>query len=397
MTTRNLRIRWAAGSFAFVSRPLGRRFALGVVALVVTASLATAQPVRWRYDYNAARHEAQEKSLPLILDFGTENCFWCRKLDETTFQEPAIANTLNQQFIPLKVDAHQNPLLTEALRVQSFPTLVLAAPDGKILGTLEGYLEAPRLNDHLQRALASLNNPEWMTRDYEEAARAVAKADYARAVALLKSVLEDGKKRPVQVKAGQLLTDLEQQSAGRLDHAKQLVVRGQTTEAIDKLTELLRLYAGTQAATEGGQMLTVLASNRELQLQERSRRARELLAQAREEYRSREYLGCMERCEVLSSTFKDLPEGAEAGKLLAEIKSNPEWMKQACDTLSERLATLYLSMAETWIKKGQTQEAVRYLQRVLQASPGTRQAELAQTRLAQLQGQPTRSINFKGP
>ena len=43
--------------------------------------------------------------------------------------------------------------------------------------------------------------------------------------------------------------------------------------------------------------------------------------------------------------------------MATEIKYNPEWMRQACDTLSERLGVLYLSLAETWLKKGQPQQA----------------------------------------
>ncbi len=134
------------------------------------------------------------------------------------------------------------------MRIQSFPTIVLAGPDGKILGTLEGYTDATRFHEHLQRLLVVLSNPEWMTRDYEEAEKAVAAHEYARAVALLKSVIEDGKERPVQAKARQLLNDLEEQAAGRLACAKQLEDQGQSTQAMDSLTELLKNYAGTQAA-----------------------------------------------------------------------------------------------------------------------------------------------------
>jgi tetratricopeptide (TPR) repeat protein len=236
-----------------------------------------------------------------------------------------------------------------------------------------------------------------MMRDYQEAVRAVAGSDYARAVALLKSITEDGKDRPVQAKARQLLTNLEQQATGRLTRAKQLEDKGQTTDALDTLAELLRAYAGTQAAAEGGKMLTALTTKPEVQVQQRTRRARELLAQAREDYRTQQYLCCMDRCEVLATTYADLPEGVEASQLLSEIKSNPEWMRQACETLSDRLGGLYLAMAETWLKKGQPQQAMMCLERVLQAFPGTRQAEAAQTRLAQLNGQPTRRAEFKNP
>jgi len=51
-----------------------RHFALvGVIVLAVFHGAAGAQEVQWRYDYNRARREAQEKGRPLLLDFGTEH------------------------------------------------------------------------------------------------------------------------------------------------------------------------------------------------------------------------------------------------------------------------------------------------------------------------------------
>src|ERR1700676_3921704 len=102
--------------------------AAGGLLPVALASRAQAQTVDWRYDYSSARKEAVEKGRPLLLDFGTENCFWCRQLDVRTFTDPAISRLLNQQFIPLKIDANRNPNLAEALRIQNYPTIVFASP-----------------------------------------------------------------------------------------------------------------------------------------------------------------------------------------------------------------------------------------------------------------------------
>jgi uncharacterized protein YyaL (SSP411 family) len=370
---------------------------LAVAVFGICGQAVLSQEVGWREDYNAARREAQDKGLPLILDFGTDNCFWCKKLDETTFRDPAIAAMISGRFVPLKVDARKYAVLTEALRIQSFPTVVLAAPDGKILNTLEGYMEPERFQEQLQQVLASVSSVPATTHDYDEASRAVASSDYPRAVALLKGILEDDRQRSVQAKARQLLADIEQQAAGRLSRAKQLEDKDQTADALETLTELVRVYAGTQAAVEGGQALAALTAKRDAKAELRTRRARELLSQARDDYRAQQYLCCMDRCELLISSYGDLAEGVEAAQLVAEIKNNPDWMRQACETLTDRLGLLYLSLAETWLKRGQPQEAAICLERVMQAFPGTRQAEVAQTRLAQLQGQPTRRADFKKP
>jgi TolA-binding protein len=353
--------------------------------------------VQWRYDYNLARREAEEKSKPLVLDFSTKDCLWCKKLEATTFRDGAVVGTMNDEFIPLKLDGDRETALTQSLRILKYPTVVLAAPDGRILGTFEGYLEAARFHEYLQRALASVTNPEWMLRDYQAAAKAMNNADYARAVALLKSITEDGNDRPVQVKARQLLRDLEQQAYGRLARAKQLDNKGQTTEAMETITELLRMFAGTQAASEASQTLRELADRPEVRTQQRTVRARELLAQAREDYRTQQYLCCLDRCEVLAANYGDLPEGIEAVQMGAEIKNNPEWMRKACDDLSDRLSMLLLARAETCLVKGQQAEAVRCLERVIQGFPGSRQAETAQIRLSQIEGKPTLQAEFKKP
>ncbi|MBV9124413.1 MAG: thioredoxin family protein [Planctomycetes bacterium] len=365
------------------------------LVLAVLTSAARAQEVEWRHDYTFARREALDKNRPLIIDFTTENCFWCNKLETTTFRDSAVLSLLNDKFIPLKVSAQLNPQLTEALRIQSFPTLVLAAPDGKILSTLEGYLEAPKLAGHLQRTLTAVTNPDWMVRDVEEANKAITAGDQARAMGLLKSVLEDNQERPIQVQARHLLKDLEKQAADRLAQARQLEDKGQNAQALQALTKLLKTFPGTQAATEGGQLLTTLALKPEVKQEQRTRRAQELLTQARADYQNQQFLCCMDHCEVLAANYGDLPEGAEAAKLVEEIKSNPEWMRKACESLSERLALLYLCLAENLLKKGQPHEAALYLERVIQAFPSTPQAEVAQVRLSQIQGQPTQQTDFK--
>jgi thioredoxin-related protein len=353
--------------------------------------------VQWRSDYNAARREAQDKNRPLIVDFGTENCYWCKRLEATTFRDPTILRLMNERFVPLHIDADKEVTLAQMLRIQNYPTIVIAAPDGKILVTREGYMDAAPFLEQLQRALTAVSNPEWMARDYQEAVKAITGSDYSRAIALLRSVMEDGKDRPVQLKARQLLKDLEQQATSRLVAAKEANDKGHTSQAVDRLTELVRLFNGTQAATEGGQLLTSLGNKPEIKGQQRTRRAQELLAQAKQDYTSGQYLCCMDRCEVLTSSYGDLPEGDEAKALETEIKGNPVWMQTACESLSDRLGLLYLSLADTWLKKGQPQQATLCLERVVKAFPSSQHAEVAQRRLAQIQGRQTQQTNFKKP
>src|SRR5271170_397164 len=88
--------------------------------LLLLALLASNAPaadkVEWRTDYDVARKEASDQKKPLLLDFGTEDCVHCKRMHQTTFKDPAIVKLLNENFIPLKVDANREPRLAQSLR-----------------------------------------------------------------------------------------------------------------------------------------------------------------------------------------------------------------------------------------------------------------------------------------
>jgi thioredoxin-related protein/predicted Zn-dependent protease len=371
---------------------------VGVLMHTVLPLSTMAQEVEWRLDYAKARQEAIEKNRPLFIDVGTENCYYCKQLDLRTFREPTIVALLNERCIPLKIDADHHAKLVEALRVEYYPTLVFANAEGKILGYQQGFIEAPPLHERLNKLFFSPSavaaGASNSNRDIDEAKRAIAGGDYLRAIVLLKPIAENGKDAAMQKKASQMLQELEQRAAGRCAEARQLAENGKVPQAVETVTELVRTYPGTKAAREGGQLLVTLASRATPTENSRSRVAQELLDQAREDYQRRQYLSCLDRCENLIANYSDLNEGEQASKLAVEIKSNPELTKQACDQMGERLTTLYLSLAETCLKKGQPQQAIHYLERIIQAFPNTRNADIAQVRLGQIQG-PSRAPELK--
>jgi uncharacterized protein YyaL (SSP411 family) len=126
---------------------------VGVVAAVWPVHAAEPVAVHWRTDYHAARKEAQEKGLPVFIEIGTHDCVYCRKQDATTFRDPGVIRMLNTRFVPLRVDGTTERALVQALRVQVYPTTVLAAPDGKIVDFVQGYLSAEQLREHAKRAI----------------------------------------------------------------------------------------------------------------------------------------------------------------------------------------------------------------------------------------------------
>ena len=226
------------------------------LSLLIAASVpAAAQEIHWCRDYQTAWQESRATGRPLLLDFGTESCLWCKRLDATTLRDPGVVDMVNGKFVALHVDSNREPALSRALHIKSHPTIVLAGPDGVVLDRVLGYTDASRFQQHLRQILTRVAVSDQPLKDYQEAAAAIAQPDYPRAIALLQKLVADGGNRPVQREARALLKELEQQAADRLRWGRDLQQKGQLAEASAVLSDLARSFAGTAAAREAGQML----------------------------------------------------------------------------------------------------------------------------------------------
>jgi tetratricopeptide (TPR) repeat protein len=371
----------------------------GLYPLVTASALCLVQPaqaqparpapVAWWTDYNAARKEAHEKGLPLVLVIGTDNCFYCRKLEAGPLKDAGVARTLAAGFVAVKLDATRVPELAKALKVQLYPTTVIAAPDGKIHAFIEGYVEADRLAEQLKRSATTVATPDWAARDFGEASKALAVGDYPRAVTLLKRITRDAGEKPVGAKAKQLLDEVEKVAAGALARARELEQRGQIPEAMDALAGAVKQYAGTRGADDAAALLAGLAEKPEELQKRRLRLARDLLAVAREDFRAGRLYDCIQKCEQIATAYAELPEARDADALITDIKGNPDRLAKACEQMNERTAGMYLALAESWSKKGQSAEATACLKKVMALCPNTRHADLAQAELVKLQGKTT--------
>jgi thioredoxin-related protein len=127
----------------------------GTLLLALSPALGQERNAAWRSDYDSARKEAVNKGLPLFLVVYSDSCVHCQRLEAGPLRDRGVVELLNQRFVPIRVNGAKAPRLIEALRIQAFPTLVVAATDGKVITFLEGYQEPRTLAVHLQQALTA--------------------------------------------------------------------------------------------------------------------------------------------------------------------------------------------------------------------------------------------------
>jgi uncharacterized protein len=67
------------------------------------------QPVEWHeWGADAFAHAAREDK-PILLDIGAVWCHWCHVMDRESYEDPTLADVINQNFVAIKVDRDERP------------------------------------------------------------------------------------------------------------------------------------------------------------------------------------------------------------------------------------------------------------------------------------------------
>lgn len=89
---------------------------------------------------------ADKKDKPIIIDFYTAWCGYCKKLDKTTFVDPEVVKTVNKNYVMYKLDA-ESPFgrpLAKDNNITGYPCIIIYDSHGNIIGRINGYLSADK-------------------------------------------------------------------------------------------------------------------------------------------------------------------------------------------------------------------------------------------------------------
>jgi uncharacterized protein YyaL (SSP411 family) len=70
-------------------------------------------PVDWRPWGPEAFEEARRRDVPIIVSIGYSTCYWCHVMERESFEDPAVAEIMNRDFVCIKVDREQRPDVDE--------------------------------------------------------------------------------------------------------------------------------------------------------------------------------------------------------------------------------------------------------------------------------------------
>ena len=133
-----------------------------MMGLVLVPSMADTDPgagedstptsITWAPTFEAALAAAKRSGRPVLVDFGAEWCWFCKKMDREVLTHPTILK-LATRFEWARVDTDERGDLASKYRVSGLPTYVFMDASGVAFFRSNGYLPPDPFGVRLRTAL----------------------------------------------------------------------------------------------------------------------------------------------------------------------------------------------------------------------------------------------------
>lgn len=118
------------------------------------------EEIVWLSTYEDAIAASKSLDQPIMIDFYTDWCRWCKELDKTTYQDANVV-ALSNEFVCAKVDAEGRNFdrgLLRKYKITGYPAILFLNSDGLVIGEVRGYLPAMHFLPKMKQSLNTYND-----------------------------------------------------------------------------------------------------------------------------------------------------------------------------------------------------------------------------------------------
>ncbi len=108
--------------------------------------------VQWLDWGKESFEKARSSAKPILLDIKGSWCHWCHVMDNTSYSDQSIIDTVNKHFIPIRVDTDKRPDVNRRYNMGGWPTTAFLDGEGKII-TGGTYIPPQQLREVLRSVL----------------------------------------------------------------------------------------------------------------------------------------------------------------------------------------------------------------------------------------------------
>ncbi len=127
-----------------------KKYSISILFFLIFSSLSEA--IVWESSYEKGMQQAAQTGKPVFIDFYTDWCGWCKKLDSQVYTDGDVQN-LAQQMICIKVDCDRDKATAQHYQVDGYPTLIFLSSSGTVIRKQVGFADKPRVIEFLKEAI----------------------------------------------------------------------------------------------------------------------------------------------------------------------------------------------------------------------------------------------------
>ncbi len=121
-----------------LSRPAASKFEFQAPAQAREVQEAELMDAKWYNNLSDALADAKRTNRPILLDFYTDWCTFCKELDAEVFSTSEF-KAKARNFVLCKINPEKDPNKTQGFEVEGFPTILFLNPEGKEIGKMVGF------------------------------------------------------------------------------------------------------------------------------------------------------------------------------------------------------------------------------------------------------------------
>jgi thioredoxin 1 len=122
---------------------------IGLLLLLLPEMALAEQPaIKW-YSYQEGVEKIKKENKKGFLHFYTDWCTYCKVMNANTFTDKKVIDFLNENFIPILVNAEKQQDVAKNYNVSKFPNTFFIAEDISTVGNRPGYIPPDVMMDML--------------------------------------------------------------------------------------------------------------------------------------------------------------------------------------------------------------------------------------------------------
>jgi len=123
---------------------------------VNSENIASSDGIKW-LPYDEGIKKAKKDNKFIFMDFYSESCGYCQKLEKETYSNKKVYEYIDKNFIPIRVNLSSSKKIVfdgkniieqdiaMIFGVNATPTLFFLTPKNEVIGNVPGFLEAKEL------------------------------------------------------------------------------------------------------------------------------------------------------------------------------------------------------------------------------------------------------------